>query len=156
MDILVPFGATGSWISTFHAFGDRVLREHSLELGLTSDFKVLSKPEQIIFFCEHLFEFPLRYYRPLGNPTKHIEALLTIISRAKDEDIGVEEYLKHAERMRSKAETEGGEYAEIAAQQTEVANTYKTYQEILMKEGMIDFGDQVNLPLKLLEDTLLY
>ncbi|MFZ3090817.1 MAG: ATP-dependent DNA helicase [Nitrospirota bacterium] len=149
VDILVPFGATGSWISTFHAFGDRVLREHSLELGLTSDFKVLSKPEQIIFFCEHLFEFPLRYYRPLGNPTKHIEALLTIISRAKDEDIGVEEYLKHAERMRSKAETEGGEYAEIAAQQTEVANTYKTYQEILMKEGMIDFGDQVNLPLKL-------
>lgn len=149
VDILVPFGATGSWISTFHAFGDRVLREHSLELGLTSDFKVLSKPEQIIFFREHLFNFPLKYYRPLGNPTKHIDALLTLISRAKDEDISVEEYLEYTERMRRRAESEGGESAETAAQQTEIANTYKIYQDLLMKEGMVDFGDQVNLPLKL-------
>lgn len=55
VDILVPYGYTDVWISTFHAFGDRVLREHALELGLTPDFKVLTQPEQIIFFREHLF-----------------------------------------------------------------------------------------------------
>src|SRR5262249_54404236 len=28
VDRLVPYGFTQAWISTFHAFGDRVLREH--------------------------------------------------------------------------------------------------------------------------------
>lgn len=156
VDILVPFGATGAWISTFHAFGNRILREHSLELGLTSDFKALSKPEQIIFFREHLFEFPLKYYRPLGNPTKHIDALLTVISRAKDEDISVEEYLGYAASLTALPSggggNGGGEFAEIAIQQMEVANTYRIYQDLLMKNGLIDFGDQVNLPLKLLRE----
>jgi len=78
---------------TFHAFGDRVLRENALEIGLPPDFQVLSVPEQIMFFREHLFEFPLSHYRPLGNPTRHIEAILNFISRAKDEDITPEEYL---------------------------------------------------------------
>jgi len=30
-------GYTDTLISTFHAFGDRVIREHALELGLPSD-----------------------------------------------------------------------------------------------------------------------
>ncbi|CBE69960.1 Putative ATP-dependent DNA helicase (fragment) [Candidatus Methylomirabilis oxygeniifera] len=37
VDLLVPYGFTDTWISTFHAFGDRVLREHALVLGLSPD-----------------------------------------------------------------------------------------------------------------------
>ena len=59
VDLLVPYGYTDVWISTFHAFGDRVLRDHALELGLAPDFRILTKAEQIIFFREHLVEFPL-------------------------------------------------------------------------------------------------
>ena len=99
VDILVPMGAFGYHISTFHSFGERVLREHGLALGLTTDFRVLSKPEQVIFFLEHLFKFELDYYRPLSNPTKHIEAVLTLISRAKDEDVSPEEYLAYAQEL---------------------------------------------------------
>src|SRR3989338_7151787 len=76
VDLLVPMGVFGYHISTFHSFGERVLREHGLALGLTTDFRVLSRPEQVIFFLDHLFEFDLDYYRPLSNPTKHIEAIL--------------------------------------------------------------------------------
>src|SRR6185295_259405 len=43
VDTLVPYGYADVEISTFHAFGDRLLREHSLELGLTPDFRVLSR-----------------------------------------------------------------------------------------------------------------
>src|SRR5437660_3307676 len=48
VDRLVPYGYTQAWISTFHAFGDRVLRENALHLGLSPDFRVLTKPEQIM------------------------------------------------------------------------------------------------------------
>lgn len=107
-DVLVPYGYTDIWISTFHAFGDRILRENALELGLDPNFKVLTRPEQIIFFREHLFEFPLHYYRPLSKPTCYIEAMTTLFSRAKDEDIGPEEYLEYVQRLKEKAKNDSG------------------------------------------------
>src|SRR5438477_12121668 len=36
VDVLVPYGFVGATISTFHAFCDRLVREHAVELGLTS------------------------------------------------------------------------------------------------------------------------
>src|SRR5438128_6733225 len=38
VDTLVPYGYADVEISTFHAFGDRILREHALEMGLQPDF----------------------------------------------------------------------------------------------------------------------
>lgn len=153
VDILLPYGYSDVWISTFHSFGDRILRENALELGLTPDFRVLSRPEQAIFFKEHIFDFPLSYYRPLGNPTKHIEAILKVISRAKDEDITPEEYLNYAEGLKNEASLkEDKELEESALKQREIALTYKKYQELMVREGFIDFGDQVNLTLKLFRD----
>ncbi|MFQ6066375.1 MAG: ATP-dependent helicase, partial [bacterium] len=151
VDILVPYGFTGVWIGTFHAFGDSVLRENALQLGLVPDLQVLTRPEQIIFFREHLFEFPLSYYRPLGNPTRYIEAVVTLFSRAKDEDVAPEEYLAYAEKLKeeTKQRSNDPELEEIATQQMEIARTYKKYQDLLAQEGKIDFGDQITLPLKL-------
>lgn len=154
VDLLVPYGYTDVWISTFHAFGDRVLRENALELGLTPDFRVLSRPEQVIFFREHLFEFPLDYYRPLGDPTRYIEALIALFSRAKDEDSGPAEYLAYAEELVRQAEAnpDDVEVRDRARQQKEVARTYQRYQELLAKEGLVDFGDLITLTLKLLRE----
>ena len=41
---------------------------------------------------ERLFALPLRRLRPLGDPTRHLDALLGVVSRAKDEDVAPEEY----------------------------------------------------------------
>jgi len=151
VDLLVPYGYTGVWIGTFHAFGDRVLRDHALELGLTPDFRVLTRPEQIIFFRERLFEFPLSYYRPLGDPTRYIDAILSLISRAQDEDVSPEEYLAYAKSLEEqfRQDPNNKELVDIAAQQMEIALTYHKYQELKTLEGKIDFGDQVNAVLKL-------
>ncbi|UCF78014.1 MAG: ATP-dependent helicase [Candidatus Eiseniibacteriota bacterium] len=151
VDVLVPYGYTDAWISTFHAFGDRVLREYALELGLTPDFKVLTQPEQIIFFREHLFQFPLSYYRPLGDPTRFIHAIVTVFSRAKDEDVSPSEYLEYANALleESRLKPQDEELSERARKEAEVADCYQLYQELMAREGRVDFGDQVNLTLKL-------
>jgi len=151
VDILVPYGYTDFWISTFHSFGDRVLKENALELGFSPDFQVLTPPEQIILFRENLFKFPLSYYRPLGNPTRYIEAILALISRAKDEDITPEEYINYAQKLnqRAKDNPEDTELAEISTRELEVAQTYQSYQELLAQKGKVDFGDLITLTLKL-------
>jgi DNA helicase-2/ATP-dependent DNA helicase PcrA len=154
VDLLVPYGYTDVWISTFHAFGDRVLRDHALDLGLQPDFRILTKAEQVVFFREHLFEFPLDYYRPLGDPTRYVEAMLALISRAKDEDITPGEYLRFADEVVRHAEADpaDAELREHARRQREIALTYARYQELLASNGLVDFGDLITLSLRLLRE----
>jgi len=154
VDILVPYGYTDIWISTFHAFGDRLLRENALVAGLNPDFKVLTHPDAAVLLREHLFEFQLSYYRPLSDPTRFIEALLSLFSRAKDEDISPKEYLNYAQglQLKEKQSPEDLILQEEAIQQMEVALAYVKYQELLAKEGLLDFGNQFYLALQLLRE----
>ena len=169
VDQLVPYGYTDTAIGTFHAFGDRLIREFALELGLPTDVRVLTRPEVVIFLREHLFEFELDEYRPLGDPTRFLAALTTLFSRCKDEDIGVDAYLDHAERFATEAAalaaTAAGETAtdapgdaargavETGRRQVELARAYHRYQELLAANGFVDFGDQVGLALRLLRES---
>lgn len=150
VDLLIPYGYADVLISTFHSFGDELLRENALQLGLTADFKVLTKAEQIIFFKEHLFEFSLSSYRPLGNPTRYIEAVVGLFSRAKDEDVGVQEYLRFAEQLEKEAKS--AEEKELAQRQKEVALCYQKYEQLLSENNCVDFGNQVFLTLKLFRE----
>ena len=137
VDQLVPYGYIDVSISTFHAFGDFILRDHALELGLQPDYRVMSLSEQLVFSREHLFELPLKHYQSLGDPTKYLQALLAVISRAQDENISPEEYLRWAKKKDKL--------------QLEVAKIYKKYQELKLKHGLVDFADQVGLTLRLFQ-----
>jgi DNA helicase-2/ATP-dependent DNA helicase PcrA len=147
VDQLVPYGYADVQISTFHAFGDRLITENALELGLTPDFRVLTRAEQIIFFRDHLFQFPLEHYRPLGDPVRHVAAILSLVSRLKDEDATPEAYLAHAEELVARAEDGGGRIE--AEQHLELARTYAQYQRLMAQRGQIDFGDQIVEALRL-------
>jgi DNA helicase-2/ATP-dependent DNA helicase PcrA len=152
VDRLVPYGYADVEISTFHAFGDRLLRGHSLEIGLKNDFSVLSRAEQVIFLRDRLFELPLERYRPLGDPTRHLQAIITLISRCKDEDISPEEYLECAQSLQARAvaQTDAPDLGDHAAAQMELAATYAKYRALMGQAGHVDFGDQIVLALRLL------
>ena len=154
VDRLVPYGYTDSVISTFHAFGDRLLREHAIEAGLSDRSTVLSRPEQIIFLREHLFELPLDRLRPLGDPTRFLGALVTLISRARDEDLAPAEYRAAAERLAQRAaeQPDDAALAEEAALQSELAGLYEAYERLMRESDRLDFGDQVSMALRLLRE----
>ena len=56
VDVLVPYGYTGTTISTFHAFGDRLVRAFGVELGLPGPLRVCTDAEVLVFLREHLFD----------------------------------------------------------------------------------------------------
>jgi DNA helicase-2/ATP-dependent DNA helicase PcrA len=170
VDQLVPYGYTDTAISTFHAFGDRLIREFALELGLPTDVRVLTRPEVVVFLRERLFEFELDEYRPLGDPTRFLGALATLFARCRDEDVTPERYLEHADRLELAAaraaaaiadladvseadRDEQAALAEEARRQRELAQAYAKYTELLGAYGAIDFGDQVSLALRLLRTS---
>jgi DNA helicase-2/ATP-dependent DNA helicase PcrA len=151
VDALVPYGYVDTQIGTFHAFGDRLLRDHALEAGLPPDFRVLSRPEQYIFFRDRLFELPLERYRPLGDPTRYVDAVLGLISRAKDEDVTADAYAAFARALAQEAELASDDgLRERAAAHAEIARVYEAYQRLLRAAGRVDFGDLIALPLALL------
>jgi DNA helicase-2/ATP-dependent DNA helicase PcrA len=158
VDQLVPYGYTDAAVSTFHAFGDRLVREFALELGLPTDLRVLSRPEVVIFMRERLFEFELDEYRPLGDPTRFLGALATLFSRCKDEDVSPAAYMAFAADLTATAvgAPAGDDTAalvEAARRQSELARAFERYQTLLRQSGLIDFGDQVSLALRLLRES---
>jgi DNA helicase II / ATP-dependent DNA helicase PcrA len=150
VDRLIPYSYSFIDISTFNSFGERVLRNYALDLGYPLDFRLLDDVEQAIFFRENLFRFPLRYYRPLSFPTRHIQELLDAVKRLKQEDISPQEYLKFSQRLEKKA---GDDVAqETARKHKEMAQVYQAYEELLKKNGKIDFEDQVRLAVHLFRE----
>jgi DNA helicase-2/ATP-dependent DNA helicase PcrA len=154
VDVLVPYGYADVRIATFHAFGDWLLREHALELGLTPAFRVLNRAEQVLFLRTRLFELPLDHFRPLGDPTRHLQALTGLFGRAKDEDVAPEAYLAHATALAADAEAhpEDAERRDLAARSLELARTYGTYRDLMARGGFVDFGDQIFLVLRLFRE----
>src|SRR5204862_102313 len=148
VDELVPYGYADVEIATFHAFGDALLRGHSLEIGLQNDFRVLSRAEQVICLRDRLFDLPLQRYRPLGDPTRYLQSLITLFSRCKDEDISANAYLACAARLGADADDE--EKLDRAEAQAELAATYARYQEMMARNDKLDFGDQIVQALRLL------
>jgi DNA helicase-2/ATP-dependent DNA helicase PcrA len=87
VDCLVPYTSSFAEISTFNSFGERVLRDYALDVGYRPDFRLLAEVDQAVFFRENLFRLPLDYYRPLGQPTRHIQEVLGSTA-AKQVDVG--------------------------------------------------------------------
>lgn len=153
VDQLLPLGNYDLHISTFHSFGEYILQEHGLEIGLP-DFKVLDEVGQWLLVRRNLEKFPLDYYRPLGNPTKFIKALLAHFSRLKDELVTPEEYLEYAEKLKLNKDfgEAGVEIQEQEAKRVEeVANAYHVYQKLLLENSALDFGDLISYSLQLLK-----
>ena len=104
VDQLVPYGYTDTAISTFHAFGDRLVREFALELGLPIDVRVLSPGRGRRLPAGAPVRARARSVpaarRPDPLPASARDALL---SRCKDEDVSPARYLELAERRVAEA-----------------------------------------------------
>jgi DNA helicase-2/ATP-dependent DNA helicase PcrA len=169
VDQLVPYGYADTAISTFHAFGDRLIREFAFELGLAPDVRVLSRPEVVVFLRERLFDLELEEYRPLGDPTRFLGALASLFARCRDEDVSPAAYAAHAQRLAEQATALAGAAkgvdagavdrdaaaaaAEEARRQVELARAYGHYTKLVREHGAIDFGDQVALALSLVRES---
>ncbi|MFC1703127.1 ATP-dependent helicase, partial [Patescibacteria group bacterium] len=140
VDTLLPMGYVDLWVSTFHSFCQRLLEAHALDIGLPGDARLLNQTDAYLLVRKHFERFELDYYRPLGNPNKFIHSLLAHFSRAKDEAVTPKEYLELAKETALDKDNSAHD-AEDASRLEEIANAYHTYQQMMLDEGCMDFGD---------------
>ena len=148
VDRLLPYGYIDLWVSTFHSFCERILRDHALDIGLPADFKILDNTAGWLLVYKNFDKFELDYYKPLGNPTKFIQALIAHFSHCKDQAIYPEDYLAYADKLKTRDDAPESEEVERIK---EVASAYHVYQRLLLENSVLDFGDLINYCLKLFE-----
>ena len=148
VDREMDFGYSDIWVSTFHSFAERVLKENGLDIGLP-DFKLLDQTGAWLLMRQNLENLNLKYYKPLGNPNKFIRALLDHFSKCKDQMIYPKEYLEYADSLKTNL-TDLPEESEEARIQ-EVAQAYHAYQQLLLENNFLDFGDLINYCLQLFQ-----
>lgn len=141
LDTVMPLGYEEPWINTFHSFADRILRAEGLEIGLNPSYKIMSYPQQWLLIRQNLFDFDLSYFRPLGNPTKFISAILKFISRLQDENILPNDFEEFAKNFKGEKEEK--------ARWLELSSAYKKYEELKLQNSKMDFGDLITWTIRL-------
>ncbi len=152
LDILLPYGYFDLWASTFHSFCERILRLHAIDIGLPGNFKILSSTEQWIFLRKNLKSLNLKYYKPLGNPSKFLHELLRHFSRLKDEDISVADYVQYAQDLQLSSDNPDLPLDQEKERILEVAHAFQAYNQLLLDNSFLDFGDLIVYTIKLFKE----
>jgi superfamily I DNA/RNA helicase len=137
-------------VSTIHAFCGDLLRRYGPQVGLRSDYRLITTVEGYFILRRIVNQSPLVHYTPLSAPKRHFRDLLSAISRAKDDLIGPEEYRAAAERM---AESAIDPEQIVAAERAlEVAAVYSAYQATLAERGDADYADLISATVRFLRE----
>ena len=148
VDRAMPYGYFQMNISTFHGFADEILKKEINHIGMNPAYSLSTQAQSIIFLRKNLFRFDLKYFRPLSNPNKFIEALLQHFSRLHDEDVKPKAYLEWAKNIQNDSEM----LIEDKEKYLELANAYITYQTLKTEHDQMDFDDLIYYLLKLFRE----
>lgn len=123
--------ALGTTLSTFHAFGAEVLREHLSKLGYPKKFAIVDTGDQLALIRRAMKE------RQIDDKTFDARKVLTIISRAKSSGLEPE----------PEPDPDGpDDDTELVAHLV-----FPLYQLALKAQGAVDFDDLIVLPSKVFE-----
>ena len=145
LDEILPYGVTQSTVCTFHSLCDRILRDDAHQAGLPQNYTLTSQSEILSLVKKHLFDLSLDYFRPLGNPDKFLQGLLTHVDRLRDEDISPESYSSWVKKLPRDSAEEKLEYQKYQ----EIALFYTQYQALKLTENVMDFADLIYYTLHL-------
>ena len=144
-------------VGTFHSFGRYLIERYGQHLGRGLGGRLIKRPEQVVLLKDRLDRLSLDLLAPRTDPTGQLDGILNVISRLKNEDVAPEKFSKwvKAEQAKAKkltdADLKAARQAELA-KHAEVAGCYAAYEQFKLEENLVDYDDQLTLPLELLRD----
>jgi DNA helicase-2/ATP-dependent DNA helicase PcrA len=132
---------------TFNAFGSEMLSEFAIEIGLSSNQRLIGDNGKAVLLREHLDELGLDYFAPISRPDGQLTAIGEYFSRLKQQLVTPQQYTDYVARMPSEDEESEFERTKHA----ELSSAYSTYIELMRARNLIDYDDQIFLLIELLE-----
>src|SRR5919201_225490 len=129
LEHLLGVRARAIWILTFHAACGRILRREAKRLGYRSNFTIYDQADQhrLVKACLEELERDPKRFTPRG--------IHAVISRAKNELVGPEEYRARVQSFYDQT----------------VAEAYELYQRRLFGSNAVDFDDLLMLTVEVFE-----
>ena len=151
VDLLVPYGSAPTGMMTFHAFGQQLLDEHGLRLGLSGPGGILSGAALMHHFKKRLWNLPLERFRPLEQPGQACGGSLSkVFSRAKDQGLDAAR-LGGRRAKRAAGPGHHGEDGGGLGPGGACGLLWGLPGLSAREDGFLDHGDQLLLALRLLE-----
>jgi DNA helicase-2/ATP-dependent DNA helicase PcrA len=122
VDKIVGYGSENIWVSTFHSTCVRILRRFIDTIGFSRSFTIYDGDDQKTLMRE------ICKYLNIDTKKTNERAILSVISKAKDELISPDEFAKNAGRD---------------ANQLRYAQAYTEYQKRLRLSNALDFDDLI-------------
>ncbi len=122
VDKIVGYGSENIWVSTFHSTCVRILRRFIDTIGFSRSFTIYDGDDQKTLMRE------ICKYLNIDTKKTNERAILSVISKAKDELISPEEFERNAGRD---------------ANQLRYAQAYTEYQKRLRQSNALDFDDLI-------------
>ncbi len=133
LEAILGEDSQGVWASTFHSACCRILRRDADRIGFGRDFTIYDSSDS-----ERLMKNVLKELN-LDEKTFQAKAVLSIISRAKDEGKTPDDFQSYANGT--------GDF-----RLTRIARCYTAYQSQLFKNNALDFDDILFFAVKLLRE----
>ncbi len=136
-------------VATYHSFGASLVGDHALELGLDPGAQLLDRGQawQLLYRVFDEFRFQRR---SALMPGIVLADALNLASRAADYLVPIDVLAADCERLIHAAPTKG--MAETAKARLDLCQVVAAYHRRKQERNMLDYGDQVALAVRLLEE----
>lgn len=134
---LISLDLSELWSGTFHSIGNRILRRHADEVGLTRSFSIMDRDDQKSLMNTVVAECDID---TKSRRFPKADVLISIFSLVENTGVELEDLLE----ARYPYFEEWGE---------EISNVGKAYTAKKLETNSVDFDDLLILPLKLLKEN---
>ena len=134
---LISLDLSELWSGTFHAIGNRILRRHADEVGLTRSFSIMDRDDQKSLMNTVVAECNID---TKSRRFPKADVLISIFSLVENTGVELVDLLE-------------ARYPYFEEWGDEIANVGKAYTAKKLETNSVDFDDLLILPLKLLKEN---
>ena len=134
---LISLDLSELWSGTFHAIGNRILRRHADEVGLTRSFSIMDRDDQKSLMNTVVAECDID---TKSRRFPKADVLISIFSLVENTGVELVDLLE-------------ARYPYFEEWGDEIANVGKAYTAKKLETNSVDFDDLLILPLKLLKEN---
>ncbi len=135
----------GVWSGTYHSFGGQIVSDGSQGLDLPAQPRLLSTVESWLIVRQILRAEDEIEQRDLTNFAGAVNELVDLVSRCKDELVTPQSVCDYIATIPPEDELH-------AAEMRDFLRVYERYQEQCHQRGALDFGDQIALAVRALDN----
>ena len=147
-DLLVPIEPM---VQTYHAFAAAIVRDHGLLVGIESEAALLTEAQQWQLVLSCLDDLPAFDALELRSTAGVVRATLSLAGSLADHVVSPADVEAAADAVMSSGAGYSDEVVETAAKRRELCHVVAAYQSAKSRHARIDFGDQINKAVEILE-----